>query len=65
MYGRSYFAQSIVRPTDSIDATANYFLPAFLGGDHSLKAGFKYRNDGALTLIHYGGNAQAVTADGL
>jgi hypothetical protein len=65
MWARSYYAQSLVRPTDSVDATANYFLPAFLGGDHSLKAGLKYRDDGALTLTHYGGNAYAVTINGV
>lgn len=65
MWARSYYAQSIVRPTDSVDVTANYFLPAFLGGDHSFKAGLKVRNDGALTLTHYGGNAYAVTSNGV
>jgi hypothetical protein len=65
MYARSFYAQSIVRPTDSIDITGNYFLPAFLGGDNSFKVGFKYRNDGALTLTHYGGNAYSVLTNGV
>ena len=65
MWARSYLSQTLVRPTDSVDVTANYFLPSLLGGDHSFKAGFKYRNDGALTLTHYGGNAIAVTSNGV
>jgi hypothetical protein len=30
MWARSYLAQSLVRPTDSVDVTANYFLPSLL-----------------------------------
>jgi hypothetical protein len=63
IYGRSYLAQYIVRPTDSIDITGNYFLPGTFGGDHSFKFGVKYRNDEAFTQTHYGGNTQAVTGN--
>jgi hypothetical protein len=59
VYGRSYYAQYIVRPTDSIDITGNYFLPGWMGGDHAFKFGFKLRNDEAFTQTHYGGNAYA------
>jgi hypothetical protein len=62
VYGRSYLGQYIVRPTDSLDVTGNYFLPGFLGGDNSFKFGFKVRNDEAFTQTHYGGNAYAVSA---
>jgi Carboxypeptidase regulatory-like domain len=64
MYGRSYQGVTYVRPTDSVDVTANYFLPGTLGGDNSLKFGVKIRNDEALSATHYGGNAWAVYANG-
>ena len=63
-YARSYLAQTIVRPTDSIDLTGNYFLPGTLGGDNSIKFGIKYRDDEAYTATHYGGNAYAVYFNG-
>lgn len=64
VYGRSYFAQQIVRPTDSIDVTGNYFLPGTLGGDNAIKFGFKYRDDESYNSTHYGGNAYAVFSNG-
>jgi len=48
-----------IRPTTSFDTTVNYFLPGTLGGDHSLKAGFRYRTAGEHSEIHVGGNTQA------
>jgi hypothetical protein len=59
-YGRSYLGEDYVRPTDSIDVTANYFLPGVVGGDHAFKAGFKYRDDEAISVTHYGGSTWAV-----
>jgi hypothetical protein len=59
LWGRSYQESIYVRPTDSIDLSGNYFLPGTLGGDHSIKFGFKYRNDIAHSEGHYGGNAVA------
>ncbi len=64
LYGRSFNRSIYVRPTDSIDLTANYFVPGFLGGDHSIKFGGKYRNDVAHSETHYGGNAVAGLAYG-
>jgi len=58
-WARSYQEAVYVRPTDSIDVMANYFLPGVLGGDHALKFGFKYRNDMAYTGVEWGGNAIA------
>jgi len=63
-YQRSYLGQQIVRPTDSVDLTGNYFLTGVLGGDNAIKFGFKYRNDEAYTGTHYGGNAYAVFSNG-
>jgi len=57
LWARSYTESVYVRPTDSIDLMGNYFLPGWLGGDHALKFGFKYRNDIAHTESMYGGRA--------
>ena len=65
MYGRSYEGVTYVRPTDSIDVTGNYFAPGVLGGDHAFKFGVKYRDDEALSVTHYGGNAWAVSSNGV
>ena len=58
-WSRSYQEAVYVRPTDSVDVIANYFLPGVAGGDHALKFGFKYRNDIAHTESMYGGDAYA------
>ncbi len=57
LWGRSYLESVYVRPTDSVDLTGTYFVPGWLGGDHSFKFGFKYRNDIAHSETTYGGNA--------
>lgn len=59
MWARSYQESVYVRPTDSIDVTSTYFAPGWLGGDHSFKLGFKYRNDIAHTENMWGGDAYA------
>jgi carboxypeptidase family protein/TonB-dependent receptor-like protein len=64
MYGRSYLAQTIVRPTNSVDLSANYFMPGTLGGDNAVKFGYKWRKDEAYTATHYGGNAWSVFSNG-
>ncbi len=48
-----------MRPTDSVDVVANYFLSGVAGGDHALKVGFKWRDDIAHTESMYGGDAYA------
>jgi hypothetical protein len=58
-YARSYLESVYVRPTDSIDILGNYFIPGWLGGDHALKFGFKYRNDIAHSETTYGGKTIA------
>jgi len=58
-YARSYLESVYVRPTDSIDVMGNYFIPGWLGGDHALKFGFKYRNDIAHSETVYGGKTIA------
>lgn len=45
-----------IRPTHSFDVTTNYFLPGALGGDHALKAGFRWRSAKEHSESHVGGN---------
>ncbi|MGH9314227.1 MAG: TonB-dependent receptor [Vicinamibacterales bacterium] len=45
-----------IRPTHSFDATTSYFLPGALGGDHALKAGFRWRSAKEHSESHVGGN---------
>jgi len=54
-----------VRPTDSVDVWANYFKPGWLGGDHTFKAGFKYREDIGYRATMYGGDACARLRNGV
>ena len=63
-WSRSYQESVYVRPTDSIDVTGSYFMPGVAGGDHALKFGIKYRNDGALSANMYGGDAYGRTTNG-
>ena len=57
--GRSFNESIFMRPTDSVDLTSTYFLPAFAGGDHSLKMGYRLRTALGETISHTGGNAVA------
>jgi hypothetical protein len=59
LWGRSYFGQFFDRPADSVDITGTYFLPAVMGGDHSFRAGFKWRDTPSISTIHRGGNTTA------
>ena len=65
VWGRSYNESLFMRPTDSLDLTTSYFLPAFAGGDHSLKAGYRYRTALGETISHTGGNAIARFSSGV
>ena len=42
-WGRSFQESLFIRPTDSVDVTTSYFLPASFGGDHAFKAGYRWR----------------------
>ncbi len=46
-----------MRPTQSIDVTTSYFLPATLGGDHAFKVGYRWRTARGESISHTGGNA--------
>ncbi len=64
-YSKSFQQSVFVRPTNSIDLTTNYFVPATLGGDHSLKAGFRWREAPTLSESHVGGNTEARFRNGV
>lgn len=64
-WSESYQEAVYVRPTDSLDVVGSYFLPGLLHGDHLLKFGMKYRNDGALTASMYGGDAYGRLTNGV
>ena len=59
IWGRSFDESIFVRPTQSIDVTTSYFLPATLGGDHALKVGYRWRTARGESISHTGGNAVA------
>lgn len=63
-YYRSFLGVYYVRPTDSVEVTGNYFAPGWLGGDHSLKVGFRWRDDEAISKEHDGGYTWAITEGG-
>jgi hypothetical protein len=65
VYGRSFQQSVFMRPTNSLDVTTNYFLPAFAGGDHAFKAGFRWRTAHSTSLNHRGGNAYARFTNGI
>ena len=53
-------SQSVnIRPVDSINFNANYFLPGKLFGDHAFKVGGYWRDAVSRTPSHTGGNATA------
>ena len=59
VWGRSFNESVFMRPTESLDLTTSYFLPAFFGGDHAFKAGYRWRVARGETIAHTGGNAIA------
>jgi len=59
IWGRSYDESIFLRPTQSVDLTTSYFLPGKLGGDHSFKAGYRWRTARGESISHTGGNAVA------
>lgn len=54
-----------VRPTNIVDVTTNYFFPGVLGGDHALKAGFRWRTANGFHEGHFGGNTIARFSNGV
>ena len=66
VYGRSYQRSGpFIRPTMSVDLNTNYFLPGTFGGDHQLKAGYRYRTAKQHSETHVGGNTEARLRNGV
>jgi hypothetical protein len=59
IYGRSFNESVFLRPTDSVDLTTSYFLPSLFGGDHAIKAGYRWRTARGDSINHTGGNVIA------
>jgi len=60
IFSRSYQRSGpFIRPTHSIDFNTNYFLPGTLGGDHQIRAGYRYRTATEHSETHVGGNTEA------
>ena len=57
MNGRSATQTINIRPTHSVTANLNYFMPGTVGGDHSIKIGGYWRGNSSLTATHVGGGA--------
>ncbi|MEO5762255.1 MAG: TonB-dependent receptor, partial [Vicinamibacteria bacterium] len=53
---RSSTSQQFVRPTNSFDLNGTRSSSGFLGGDHAVKFGLRYRQDRAISTAHRGGN---------
>ena len=65
IWGRSYQASTFMRPTNSLDVVTSYFLPATAGGDHSFKAGYRWRTAHSTSLNHRGGFIDARFTNGV
>ena len=59
VWARSFDESIFKRPTQSIDITTSYFLPATFGGDHAFKVGYRWRTARGESISHTGGNAVA------
>jgi hypothetical protein len=65
VYGRSYFRSGpFIRPMNSVDVSTSYFLPGTFGGDHAIKAGYRWRTASAHSEEHFGGNTIAAFRNG-
>ena len=55
--GRSATGSVFIRPVNSLNFNANYFLPSKMGSDHSLKIGGYWRDSNTTSITHTGGFA--------
>jgi hypothetical protein len=55
--GRSATSSTFIRPVNSLNFNANYFLPSKMGSDHSLKIGGYWRDSNTTSITHTGGFA--------
>jgi hypothetical protein len=59
LWARSFNNSQFVRPTNLFDLTGTRSASGFLGGDHALKFGVRFRQDRAVSTNHRGGNVEA------
>jgi hypothetical protein len=59
LWARSFQNSQFVRPTNLFDLTGTRSSSGFLGGDHAIKFGVRYRQDRAISTNHRGGNVEA------
>jgi hypothetical protein len=64
-WDRSFNASQFVRPTNLFDLTGTRSASGFLGGDHAIKFGVRYRQDRAVSTNHRGGNVEARFRNGV
>jgi len=64
-WSRSFNASTFIRPTNSLDVVSTYFAPGVLGGDHSLKFGYRWRTAHSTSLNHRGGYVEARFTNGV
>ena len=64
VWGRSFQSSTFLRPSNSFDVMSTSFLPARVGGDHSLKFGYRWRNAHSTSLNHRGGFIDALFTNG-
>jgi hypothetical protein len=57
MNGRSAAESVFIRPVNSVTFNSTYFLPGFLGADHSFKVGGYWRDSNTTSINHTGGYA--------
>ncbi len=53
--GRSGGESVFIRPVNSVNLNANYFLPSKMGSDHALKFGGYWRDSNTTSISHRGG----------
>jgi hypothetical protein len=58
-WGRSIDQYITERPTTELKTDGNYLKSNWIGGEHQLKFGFRYRNTPIKSFNHFGGNAVA------
>lgn len=65
LWGRSFNASQFVRPANIFDLTGTRSTSGFLGADHAIKFGVRYRQDRAISTNHRGGNVEARFRNGV
>ena len=62
---RSFNRDVNVRPVDSVTLATEFFKPSWLGGDHAIRVGWRWRGGRADNEAHWGGNTVARYRNGV